>query len=200
MNYLSRENKLIYILGDFNIDTSNAIISPNIGVNDFQNTFLSHFYTPLIDKFTRVGKITETATLLDNIYTNVTPNANSIKSGVFKTDISDHYYIFCITDFVTMGSRKKESRTKRDFSQKNISNFSKALKKIDWNHLISENFQTSFSSFYRKFCDIFENNCPERTIIIGYKNRLPYLTKALRKSIEHKHILNHIFKKSNKSK
>ena len=24
-------------------------------------------------------------------------------------------------------------------------------------------------------------------------NRLPYLTKALRKSIEHKHILNHIF-------
>ena len=27
-------------------------------------------------------------------------------------------------------------------------------------------------------------------------NRLPYLTKALRKSIEHKHILNHIFKKN----
>ena len=128
LNYLSRENKLIYILGDFNIDTSNAIISPNIGVNDFQNTFLSYFYTPLIDKFTRVSKITETATLLDNIYTNVTPNANSIKSGVFKTDISDHYSIFCITNFVTMGSRKKESRTKRDFSQKNISNFSKSLK------------------------------------------------------------------------
>ena len=195
LNYLSRENKLIYILGDFNIDTSNAIISPNIGVNDFQNTFLSYFYTPLIDKFTRVSKITETATLLDIIYTNVTPNANSIKSGVFKTDISDHYSIFCITDFVTMGSRKKESRTKRDFSQKNISNFSKSLKKIDWNHLISENFQTSFSSFYRKFCDIFENNFPERTIIIGYMNRLPYLTKALRKSIEHKHIPNHILKK-----
>ena len=34
LNYLSRENKLIYILGDINIDTSNAIISPNIGVND----------------------------------------------------------------------------------------------------------------------------------------------------------------------
>ena len=27
-------------------------------------------------------------------------------------------------------------------------------------------------------------------------NRLPYLTKALGKSIEHKHILNHIFKKN----
>ena len=94
-----------------------------------------------------------------------------------------------------MGPRKKEFRTKRDFSKKNISNFSKSLKKIDWNHLISENFKTSFSSFYPKFFDIFESNFPERTIIIGYKNRLPYLTKALRKSIEHKHILNHIFKK-----
>ena len=36
----------------------------------------------------------------------------------------------CITDFVTMGTRKKEFRTKRDFSKKNISNFSKSLKKI----------------------------------------------------------------------
>ena len=196
LNYLTRENKHIYILGDFNIDTSSTIINPNIGVNNFQNTFLSYFYTPLIDKFTRVDKKRESSTLLDNIYTNVTPNANSIKSGVFKTDISDHYSIFCITDFVTMGTRKKEFRTKRDFSKKNISNFRKSLKKIDWNHLTSENFQTSFSSFYRKFCDIFKYNFPERTIKIGYKNRLPYLTKALHKSIEHKHILNHIFKKN----
>ena len=56
LNYLTRENKLIYILIDFNIDTGNAIINPHIGVNDFQNTFLSYFYTPLIDKFTREGK------------------------------------------------------------------------------------------------------------------------------------------------
>ena len=56
LNYLTRENKLIYILGDFNIDTSSAIINPNIGVNNFQNTFLSYFYIPLINKFTRVDK------------------------------------------------------------------------------------------------------------------------------------------------
>ena len=47
-----------------------------------------------------------------------------------------------------MGSRKKESRTKRDFSQKNISNFSKSLIKIDWNHLISENFLPFPSSIH----------------------------------------------------
>ena len=47
LNYLTRENKLIYILGDFNIDKSNAIINPNISVNNFQNTFLSYFNTLL---------------------------------------------------------------------------------------------------------------------------------------------------------
>ena len=46
LNDLTRENKLIY----------NTIINPNIGVNNFQNTFLSYFYTHLIDKFTRLGK------------------------------------------------------------------------------------------------------------------------------------------------
>ena len=80
---------------------------------------------------TQSGQKRDAATLLDNIYTNVKPNANSIESGVFKTDISDHYSIFCITDFVTMGTRKKEFRTKRDFRKKNISNFRKFLKKND---------------------------------------------------------------------
>ena len=56
LNYLTNENKLIFILDDFDIDTGNAIINPYIGVNNFQNTFLSYFYTPLIDKFTGVGK------------------------------------------------------------------------------------------------------------------------------------------------
>ena len=50
-------------------------------------------------------------------------------------------FFVLITDFVTMGKRKKEFRTKRDFSKKNISNISKSLEKIDWNHLISENFK-----------------------------------------------------------
>ena len=51
---LQHENKTIFITGDFNINTSNAIINPTINVNNFQNVFLSYFYT--IDKPTRVDK------------------------------------------------------------------------------------------------------------------------------------------------
>ena len=67
LKMLQQENKTIFITGDFNINTSDAIINPNINVNNFQNVFLSYFYTPLIDKPTRVDKKRGTYTLLDNI-------------------------------------------------------------------------------------------------------------------------------------
>ena len=47
------------------------MINPNITVNNFQNMFLSYFYSPLIDTFTRVDEKRKTSSLLDNIYTNI---------------------------------------------------------------------------------------------------------------------------------
>ena len=85
--------------------------------NNFQNVFLSYFYTPLIDKPTRVDKKRGTYSLLDNIYTNVTQITNTINSGVFKTDYSDHYSIFCVTDLV-ISAKKNTFVNKRAFSQK----------------------------------------------------------------------------------
>ena len=49
-----------------------------------------------MDKYTREDKKRGTLTLLDNIYTNVTQTPNSIQSGIFKTNLSDYYSIFCI--------------------------------------------------------------------------------------------------------
>ena len=65
---LNQENKTMFLTDDFDINTSDAIINPNINVNNFQNIFLSYLYTPLIDKHTRVYKKRGTYTLLDNIY------------------------------------------------------------------------------------------------------------------------------------
>ena len=195
LQFLSRENKYIFIVGDFNVDTSSAIINPNITVNNFQNMFLSYFYTPLIDKFTRVDEKRGTSSLLDNIYTNVTHTTNDIKSGLFKTQISDHYSIFCITDLV-INIQKKTFLKKRDFNNKNKSIYKKTLAKINWEKYFVTNFETSFSIFYTKFMDTFQNCFLEKTLKIGYKNRLPYLTAALRKSIKTKHILKHAYEKN----
>ena len=153
---LQQENKTIFITGDFNINTSNAIINPNINVNNFQNIFLSYFYTPFIDEPTRVDKKRGTYTLLDNIYTNVTQITNTINSGVFKT----------------------------------------ALNKYEWDQIYSNNYPNTFSNFQSVFSKCFMNNFPMKTTKIQYKNRLPYITSGLRKSIQYKHIRRHIYFKN----
>ena len=108
LQMLNQKNKTIFVTGGFNINTSDAIINPNINVNNF-------LYTPLIDKHTRVDKKRGTSTMLDNIYSNVTQITNTIHSGVFKTYYSDHYSIFCVTDLV-IRTRNTKFINKRDFS------------------------------------------------------------------------------------
>ena len=122
MQFLSKENKYIFIVGDFNVDTYIAIINPSIAVNKFLNTFLSYFYTPFIDKYTREKKKRGTSTWLDNIYTNLTQTTNSIQSGIFKTKHSDHYSIFCIIGLM-MNTHKTEYVTKHEYSEKIYINF-----------------------------------------------------------------------------
>ena len=156
--------------------------------------FLSYFYTPLIDKPTRVDKKRGTYTPLDNIYTNVTQITNTINSGVFKTNYSDHYSIFYVTDLV-ISAQKNKYANKRDFSQKK-SNVNKALNKYDWDQIYYNNYQNTFSNFQSMFSKCFMNNFPMKTTKIQYKNRLPYITSGLRKSIHYNHILKHIYVKN----
>ena len=93
--FLSRQNKYIFIVGDFNVDTSSAIINPNITLNNFQNMFLSYFYSPLIDKCTRVDEERGTSSFCGNIHTNVTHTANDTKSGLLKqkSRITIQYFV-----------------------------------------------------------------------------------------------------------
>ena len=141
-------------------------------MNNFQNIFLSYLYTPLIDKHTRVDKKRGTSTLLDNIYLNVTQITNTIHSGVFKTDYSDHYSIFGDTDLV-IRTRNTTFINKRDFSKNYISNFKKALDKYNWQTLPSNSCQTSFFRFQNIFSECFMNNFPTKNAKSKYNNRLP---------------------------
>ena len=126
-----------------------------------------------------------TYTLLDNIYTKVAQITNTINSGVFKTDYSDHYSIFCVTDLVISAQYNKIAN-KRDFFY--ISTFNKALNKYDWDKIYYNNFQNTFYNFQNMFSKCFMINLPMKTTKFQYKNRLPYITSGLRKSIQYKHI------------
>ena len=76
---VTRDNKLCYIMGDFNLDLLNSDLQSI--TNDFVNVVFSHFAFP-----------TDFETLIDNIFTN---NISSCcNNGLIINGLSDHLPIF----------------------------------------------------------------------------------------------------------
>ena len=84
LHNLVRENKNIFILGDFNINLLNCVNHP--ASEPFLNMMNSNYLLPYILQPTRVTD--RSATLIDNIFAN-TFNSNA-RSGNLVTKISDH--------------------------------------------------------------------------------------------------------------
>ena len=56
LHKIYQTNKYAFFVGDFNVNTMEAMITSDRYVNEFHNTFLTYFYHPLINKPTRVYK------------------------------------------------------------------------------------------------------------------------------------------------
>ena len=84
---IDRENKLCYLMGDFNIDLFKSD-SCDYASQFFEQLSTSSFF-PLITKATRITDHTET--LIDNIFTNNLEKLNNSRNGIIVfSDISDH--------------------------------------------------------------------------------------------------------------
>ena len=96
---INSENKIVYLAGDFNI---NLLENDTNTINHIDNLFV-HSFQPVITKTTRIvpGK---SATLIDNIYCNIQTCKSPMLSGIFIQDISDHYPIFCNSNFKSFKS------------------------------------------------------------------------------------------------
>ena len=91
INSLKNENKILYVMGDFNINILNH--DDHLPTSDFLESMYSLGIYPMITKPTRVNDCT--ATLIDNIFTSNLTSSN-ILNGVLFTNISDHFPIFSI--------------------------------------------------------------------------------------------------------
>jgi hypothetical protein len=85
------EEKMVYLLGDFNINLLNA--DRHVQTSEFLENCYATSLFPRITKPTRLCD--NTATLIDNIFASITHKEYSI-NGLFATDISDHFPIFSI--------------------------------------------------------------------------------------------------------
>ena len=71
--------------------------------NLYINSILSHGGVPLITKPTRISN--KSSTIIDNIITN--DSKHELQSFIVKSDLTDHYLIFCVINKNSTNNKKK---------------------------------------------------------------------------------------------
>ena len=172
------------MLGDFNYDTFKTSIYQmnSTDSENFTNILAGFNMVKLIHKPTSIRP--PSASLLDNIYTNTQITIDSCKSGIFTSNISDHFFVFGIFNYMKISQTKNVSKI-RYFTEKNISKYAKYFK--HQNLGIFRNAQQC-SRFVHILCN-FDNVFPEKYIEIKYKNRHSWMPKSVLKSIRNNHSL-----------
>ena len=191
LDKLSKENKLVYLLGDYNLNLLNA--ESHSLTSEFIEMMYSHHFFPLISRPTRITQ--NSATLIDNIFTNNVCDVESSLNGILVTDISDHFLVFHINYKYTANDTESYFLT-RVYSQKNKQIYKEKMSSLNWNDVVNEyQTQVSFDIFHDKLRAIHDECFPKIKIKKGYSNRKPWLTDSLKKSIKLKNKLYHLSKK-----
>jgi hypothetical protein len=176
---IDKENKICYLMGDFNIDLLKSESC------DYANRFIEQPFTssfvPLITKPTRITE--HTATIIDIFTNNIEKVENSI-NGIIFTDISDHLPILHMFDSknpVENSTKQTNVIYKREINNSNIT-----IKNASWDNVFfQENPTKSFNEFSKIFTTTYETNFPLRQKHL--KNNIdqgksPWMTRCIIKS------------------
>ena len=188
---IDKENKICYLMGDFNIDLLKSESC------DYANRFTEQLFTssfiPLITKPTRITH--HTATLIDNIFTNNIEKLESSTNGIIFSDLSDHLPIvhMCNLNTHKENSNSSDPIYKRVINNSNIKLFTNTIKNIPWEDVLNNTNPTEtfdkFSKIYTTAYEIhFPIKCkPNRKNINKMKS--PWMTKCIAKSVKKKNKL-----------
>lgn len=181
---ISRENKILYIMGDFNINLLN--VDNHCQTSEFLDGLFSNLLCPMINRPTRITSYT--ASLIDNIFTN---NFDGhMVNGLLFADISDHLPIFSIMMDDEYYTQNRITQTYRDKSIKNVEKFKDKLANCDWFNTIGQNNPTNaYSTFIDKFTSIYNECFPIKRSSKKRRIRKPWISKGLLKSIKTKNKL-----------
>ena len=185
LDTIRKEKKICYLMGDYNINILNSDTHETTGC--FVDMLYGNSFIPLINRPTRVTK--QTATLIDNIYTNNLKDVSLSYQGLLVTDISDHFPIFHIHQRPNK-IEKDVTSLRRSFSNRNKQNFLKALNENNWNEIyMASGTQSAFTSFHAHLTKLYNSCFPLKEYKTKYNNRKPWLSDALRNSIKIKNKL-----------
>ena len=182
--------------GDFNINFLDY--SRNTIVYEFSNFAFLNSIFPVINRPRRVTKTS--ATIIDHTLTNSIIDS-LWHSGIVKTDISDHFAVFCLRK-TNFEQSNINIIVKRDINAASIEHFKSLFNSIDWDFVTQMSLSDdSYNIFLEKFVQIYAQAFPERKIEIKPKNLVsPWITLGLRKSSRKKQRLYEKFLKQRNSK
>jgi len=182
LQYVSRENKTLVLLGDFNIDLLKH--STNREVSNFLDILGSHLIIPHVLLPTR---ITETSkTLIDNIFSTIT--GSDCASGNLLHSVSDHLAQFLlISSGVKPINDESISRSYQQWSKFNHKNFMEDFRGLNWHEILKmrdQNIDVSFNCFSSKISELVDRHLPTRKLTRRQlKSQKPWITSGLLKSM-----------------
>lgn len=184
---ISLENKIIYFLGDFNINI-NTYNSASINLLNLMASFLLYPTNSIPTRTTNTS-----SSNIDLIFTN---NLSAFLGYVIETDISDHNAIFIKQQCFLFNSKLIGNKdiVFNNMTVSNVENLKLILWQENWNDIFLENdLNLAFNSFLNKLNKFYIATCPF-TIKKLKKSKFhnPWFTPEIKKLIYKK---NKLFKK-----
>ena len=169
------KNNVIFVCGDFDV---NLLIHGHRYLTDNSlYIFQCHGLHTIITHPTRIT--IHSATLLDNIFTNVP--LNNAKSGLIINDIGDHLPIFAVIKYRGWFSTEnlKKYKTIRQFTDENMQLLNNYLIRFDWTAITySTDVDECHSLYINEIIDAINFHCPSKKVHLK-TSRNPWMTKGL---------------------
>ena len=172
-------------MGDFNIDLLKS--DTHKPTNDFINMMFASSLIPLINRPTRVTQ--QTATLIDNIFSTNHSVDKTILQGNLTIEISDHYAQFHIME-IAKSAKNDEYTLIRMKNESNMKKYFNLIETFDWNKIEQlSDCNKAYECFSESLKNIYNDSFPVIKVKRRYRNRLPWLTEGVKRSIKHKNKL-----------
>ena len=177
---VSRENKSILLLGDFNINLLKY--DYNQEVSNFLDLLGSYLILPQVILPTRITE--NSRTLIDNIFSTITENSIS---GNLLYAISDHLSQFlCFSFPENISNGYHNPKTFLNWSKFNQEHFVRDFRALNWSEILGldhQNIDISLDSFISKTSTLVEQHLPTANLTKKQSRKKPWITSGIVKSM-----------------